>query len=100
MKTNKKSGPTGIRTAQQPHGTIKCGKSIIAQNPDQKPNLAQNIRLGISTAAISIGVALLFVAAAADMTVSNGQITELCVLSVLSAFGGMLGLKLEGVMER
>ena len=70
----------------------------LAQNPKQKPR--QNIRLAISTAGISIGVALLFIAAAADMTVSTGQITELCVLGTLSAFGGMAGLKWEGVLDR
>lgn len=63
-------------------------------------SLAHNLKLFISTAAISTGVAMLFIAAAADMTVSTGQITELCVLGTLSAFGGMAGLRMEGVMDR
>lgn len=92
MSRREKSGQTGIKTAQQPDGR----KPIIAQKP------GQNIRLAISTAGISIGVALLFIAAAGvdGTAVSTKQITELCVLGVLSAFGGMLGLKMEGVLDR
>ena len=100
MNRREKSGQTGIKTAQQPQGR----KPIIAQNPKQNPGqkTAQNIRLAISTAGISIGVALLFIAAAGvdGTAVSTKQITELCVLGVLSAFGGMLGLKMEGVLGR
>ena len=96
MNRREKSGQTGIKTAQQPQGR----KPIIAQKPGQKT--AQNIRLAISTAGISIGVALLFIAAAGvdGTAVSTKQITELCVLGLLSAFGGMLGLKMEGVLDR
>ena len=96
MNGREKSGQTGIKTAQQPDGR----KPIIAQNPKQNPG--QNIRLAISTAGISIGVALLFIAAAGvdGTAVSTKQITELCVLGLLSAFGGMLGLKMEGVLDR
>lgn len=92
MSRKEKSGQTGIKTAQQPQGR----KPIITQNT------AQNIRLAISTAGISIGVALLFIAAAGvdGTAVSTKQITELCVLGLLSAFGGMLGLKMEGVLGR
>ena len=98
MRRNNKSGQTGIKTAQQPQGR----KPIIAQNPNPGQKTAQNIRLVISTAGISIGVALLFIAAAGvdGTAVSTKQITELCVLGVLSAFGGMLGLKMEGVLDR
>ena len=88
------------RAAQPFHNRAAINERPRPDTMSGYSRIAHNFKLFISTAGISIGVALLFIAAAADMTVSTGQITELCVLGLLSAFGGMWGLKWEGVLDR
>ena len=61
-----------------------------------------NIKLAISTIAISLGVGLLFISAGmVDGNISTTE--EIAVVSVLSLFlviGGLLGLKFEGVFDK
>lgn len=66
----------------------------------KRNNFTEAFRSLTALLAIGLGMTLLFVAAGlVDGTGSTKQITELCVLGLLSAFGGMLGLKMEGVLE-
>ena len=68
---------------------------------NKRTNIAEAFRSLTSLLAIGLGMTLLLVAAGlVDGTGSTKQITELCVLGLLSAFGGMLGLKMEGVLNR
>ena len=61
-----------------------------------------NIKLAISTIAISLGVGLLFISAGmVDGNISTTE--EIAVISVLSLFlviGGLLGLKFEGIFDK
>ncbi len=67
---------------------------------NKRSNIAEAFRSLASLLAIGLGMTLLLVAAGlVDGTGSTGEVTMFCVLALVSVVGGMLGLKMEGVLE-